>query len=144
MFSKDLLAKKILSEELSYSELLSMSRSKDYPQFEVRTVGSVGTIEIRFPHQGWIKPKEWANNHATTIARNLISDVERLSDFGTPEHTLNTLGYFTTDQIVDFADSLFDNNELFKGLKVNDEGIRRCMWENYLDAVSKHFRHGEW
>lgn len=61
MFSKDKLAQQILMYDADdYGSMLEFAKSKDYPEFEVRTVGSAGTVQIRFPHQGWIQPREWA------------------------------------------------------------------------------------
>jgi hypothetical protein len=135
MFSKDLLASKILNEDIEdYSTLLTLSRSKDYPQFEVRTIGSAGTVQIRFPNQGWIAPREWANNHATTIARNLISDIERLKVFGTPERPLNEMGYFTVDQVCHGLRShILEDGELLNELTVPDEAygvVNDQLWDN--------------
>jgi hypothetical protein len=78
-FRKDNLAIEILCyDHESYDDMVRFARLPDYPEFEVRTVGSKGIVQIKFPHQEWITPREWANNHRNTILNNLFEDYQRV------------------------------------------------------------------
>jgi len=93
-FLKDNLAKEILLyDRVQLSDMQEFARSSNYPNFEVRTVGSAGTVQIKFPHQEWIKPVEWAMNHRTTILNNLYCDLLRAENLDTIKSSLEDLGY---------------------------------------------------
>jgi hypothetical protein len=93
-FKKDQLAKKILSDNIEdYDTLSRLASLPNYPEFEVRTVGAAGIVNIKFPHQGWVKPREWAINHVNTIRNNVFDALQRLEKILEKNNVLEEKGF---------------------------------------------------
>lgn len=97
---KDNLAKFINENDVTIHDLAKLTRDKNFPDFEVRTVGSAGIVQIKFPHQEWIKPDEWAFNHFTTMESILCNDLERLEAMSTDMRCLAERGYLSYDHLI--------------------------------------------
>lgn len=99
MFLKDNLAILLLGKSLNVSDLQAIAKHPNYPNFEVRTVGSNGEVQIKFPNQGWVKPVEWAINHRNTIVNNLNASIERTSQLTDLKDVLKVYGYSPDEEI---------------------------------------------
>lgn len=141
MFAKDRLAAKILVFDIEDADsLVKFARSPKYPTFEVRTVGSAGTVQIKFPHQEWIKPREWANNHLITVEKNLYSDMERLEVMSTDMRPLLNKGFIPRSCLDAFGGDLYDRLNAYELEKVP---LILNIVTDWLDNIYYEYSHEE-
>lgn len=128
-FMKDNLATAILQgDPLDRGELMELARLHKYPNFEVRTVGSAGLVQIRFPNQEWMKPDEWALNHVNHIMNNLNEAVKRASLFTDVLPDLSDFGYYSRNQIKAHMRQFFEQQTR----NCDQEGIEA--WKRWCNA----------
>lgn len=141
MFAKDRLAAKILVYDTEDADsLVKCARSPKYPTFEVRTVGSAGTVQIKFPHQEWIKPREWANNHLITVEKNLYSDMERLEVMSTDMRPLLNKGFIPRSRLDAFGGDLYDRLNAYE---LENVPLILNIVTDWLDAIYYGYSHEE-
>lgn len=140
-FRKDNLAREILNGKSEYSDLISLASSSKFPSFEVRTVGSAGTVQLKFPHREWIQPLEWARNHVNTLTQQLYSDLQRIQDISPDAFLLEDLGYYSRSRILTIVGEtipekldVYLQTEAAKGQKVTINDVTEFLrLTNWLD-----------
>lgn len=82
MFWKDALAHDILEHDVTIEWLHSIQRR--YPSLRVKTIDAKGkTPVIQLAERGeWIKPKEWASNHLSSLTQRYLESQSRLKAVG--------------------------------------------------------------